>query len=162
MDPLMNKVYINIPFSWKSNSVDHSLELEWDALEDNVIGIPIFTQKQGRYKVNPEVHSRGVLGPVIMMTSSNGNIFRVSGSLCREFTGHRWIPCTKASAVGDWTWLLKIPFGPWKIRQFRLKLSVGGYFPMFFWNTLQYHLTISTRFYYIIQTHAIYRGVWIL
>ena len=26
-----------------------------------------------------------------MMTSSNGNIFRVTGSLCEEFTGHRWI-----------------------------------------------------------------------
>ena len=33
----------------------------------------------------------------IMMTSSNGNIFRVSGPLCGEFTGQRWIPCTKAS-----------------------------------------------------------------
>ena len=32
-----------------------------------------------------------------MMTSSNGNIFRVTGPLCGEFTGHRWIPCTKAS-----------------------------------------------------------------
>ena len=28
----------------------------------------------------------------IMMTSSNGNIFRVIGPLCGEFTGHRWIP----------------------------------------------------------------------
>ena len=26
------------------------------------------------------------------MTSSNGNIFRVTGYLCGEFTGHRWIP----------------------------------------------------------------------
>ena len=33
----------------------------------------------------------------VMMTSSNGNIFRVTGLLCREFTGHRWIPRTKAS-----------------------------------------------------------------
>ena len=31
------------------------------------------------------------------MTSSNGNIFRVTGLLCGEFTGHRWIPLTKAS-----------------------------------------------------------------
>ena len=31
------------------------------------------------------------------MKSSNGNIFRVTGSLCGEFTGHRWIPLTKAS-----------------------------------------------------------------
>ena len=32
-----------------------------------------------------------------MMTSSNGYIFRVTGPLCGEFTGHRWIPLTKAS-----------------------------------------------------------------
>ena len=32
-----------------------------------------------------------------MMTSSNGNIFRVTGYLCGEFTGHRWIPHTKTS-----------------------------------------------------------------
>ena len=33
----------------------------------------------------------------VMKTSSNGNIFRVTGPLCVEFTGHRWIPRTKAS-----------------------------------------------------------------
>ena len=32
-----------------------------------------------------------------MMTSSNGNIFRVTGHLCGEFTGPLWIPRTKAS-----------------------------------------------------------------
>ena len=32
-----------------------------------------------------------------MMTSSNGNIFRVTRSLCGEFAGHWWIPFTKAS-----------------------------------------------------------------
>ena len=32
-----------------------------------------------------------------MKTSSNGNIFRVTGHLCGEFTGHRWIPRTTAS-----------------------------------------------------------------
>ena len=33
----------------------------------------------------------------LMMTSSNGKIFRVTGHLCGEFTGPRWIPHTKAS-----------------------------------------------------------------
>ena len=37
-------------------------------------------------------HSNGSL---LMMTSSNGSIFRVIGPLCEEFTGHRWIPHTK-------------------------------------------------------------------
>ena len=37
-----------------------------------------------------------------MMTSSNGNIFRVTGPLCGEFTVHRWIPLTKASDAELW------------------------------------------------------------
>ena len=37
-----------------------------------------------------------------VMTSSNGNIFRVTGHLCGEFTGHRWIPPTKASDADIW------------------------------------------------------------
>ena len=32
-----------------------------------------------------------------MMTSSIGNIFRVTGPLWGEITGHQWIPLTKAS-----------------------------------------------------------------
>ena len=40
-----------------------------------------------------------------MMTSSNGNIFRVTGPLCGEFTGHRWIPLTKASDAVLWCFL---------------------------------------------------------
>ena len=35
-----------------------------------------------------------------VMTSSNGNIFRVTGPLCREFTGHRWIPHHKSQWRG--------------------------------------------------------------
>ena len=42
------------------------------------------------------------LGPestavTVIMASSKGNIFRVTGPLCGEFTDHRWIPITKAS-----------------------------------------------------------------
>ena len=40
-----------------------------------------------------------------MMTSSNGNIFRATGPLCGEFTGHRWIPRTKASDAELWCFL---------------------------------------------------------
>ena len=32
---------------------------------------------------------------IIMMTSSNGKIFRVTGHLCGEFTGPRWIPAQR-------------------------------------------------------------------
>ena len=44
---------------------------------------------------------------VIMMTSSNGNIFRVTGHLCGEFTGHRWIPHTHK---GQWRGALMFSF----------------------------------------------------
>ena len=40
------------------------------------------------------------------MTSSNGNIFRVTGTLCGEFTSHRWISLTKASDAELWCFLL--------------------------------------------------------
>ena len=40
-----------------------------------------------------------------MMTSSNGNIFRVTDHLCGEFTGPRWIPRTKASDAELWCFL---------------------------------------------------------
>ena len=30
-----------------------------------------------------------------MTTSSNGNIFHVTGPLCGDFTGHRWIPAQR-------------------------------------------------------------------
>ena len=39
------------------------------------------------------------------MTSSNGNIFRVTGHLCGEFTGPRWISHTKASDAELWCFL---------------------------------------------------------
>ena len=44
-------------------------------------------------------------GIVSMMTSSNGSIFRVTGHLCGEFTGHQWIPLTKTSDAELWCFL---------------------------------------------------------
>ena len=38
----------------------------------------------------------------IMMTSSNETICRVTGPLCGEFTGQRWIPLTKDSHAELW------------------------------------------------------------
>ena len=45
------------------------------------------------------------LGNFTMMTSWNGNIFHVTGHLCGEFTGPRWIPRTKASDAELWCFL---------------------------------------------------------
>ena len=41
-----------------------------------------------------------------MMTSSNENIFRVTGPLCGEFASHRWIPLAKASNAELWCFFL--------------------------------------------------------
>ena len=39
------------------------------------------------------------------MTSWNGNTFRITGHLCGEFTGPRWIPRTKVSDAELWCFL---------------------------------------------------------
>ena len=49
--------------------------------------------------------SGAMLEMLLMMTSSNGNIFRVTGHLCGEFTGHRRILHTKASDAELWCFL---------------------------------------------------------
>ena len=46
-----------------------------------------------------------------MMTSSNGNIFRVTSHLCGEFTGSRWIP-HKRLRKQWWGWWFDMPWGP--------------------------------------------------
>ena len=43
---------------------------------------------------------------ISMMTLSIGNIFRATGHLCGEFTGHWWIPRTKASDAELWCFIL--------------------------------------------------------
>ena len=57
-----------------------------------------------------------------MMMSSNGNIFRVTGRLCGEFTGHRWISHTKASDAELW-WLFDL-----RLNKRLSKQSWGGWF----------------------------------
>ena len=40
----------------------------------------------------------------------NGNIFRLTGSLCGKFTGHRWILRTKASDAYIWCFVWSAPW----------------------------------------------------
>ena len=62
---------------------------------------------------NVGIHINLVLCLIIcnkyIMTSSNGNIIRVTGHLCGEFTGHRWIPRTKACDAELWYILWSAP-----------------------------------------------------
>ena len=57
-----------------------------------------------RYKMGP-----GACFKNNMMTSSNGNIFHITGHLCGEFNGCRWIPRTKASDAELWGFLWSAP-----------------------------------------------------
>ena len=45
----------------------------------------------------------------LMMTSSNENIFRVTGPLWGESTGHRWIPLTETNDAELWCFLWSAP-----------------------------------------------------
>ena len=45
----------------------------------------------------------------LVLPQNYGNIFRVTVPLWREFTGHRWIPLTKASDVELWCFLWSVP-----------------------------------------------------
>ena len=44
----------------------------------------------------------------VMMASSNGILFRVTGHWCGEFTGPRWIPHPKASDAELWCFLWSV------------------------------------------------------
>ena len=50
------------------------------------------------FPINAKHHHNPVW--YIMMTSSSGNIFRVTGPLCGEFTSYRWFPLQKPVTRG--------------------------------------------------------------
>ena len=54
-------------------------------------------------------HFQSLGSRLYMMTSSNGNIFRVTDHLCVKFTGHWWISCTTASDAELWCFLWSAP-----------------------------------------------------
>ena len=63
----------------------------------------IFLQFSVSVSIKKNISIMTIVGtPVIMMMSSNGNIFRVTGHLCDEFSGLQWIPRTKASDAELW------------------------------------------------------------
>ena len=119
---LMNYSLLPTVFGKKFWVTNHSFRHQW-AILALWIGIT-------RYLSNPPVHCElttfhgtnngvtwnGGLGPILpqrsvgdMMTSSNGNIFRVTGPLWEEYIGYRWIPLTKASDAELWCFLWSAP-----------------------------------------------------
>ena len=77
----------NSIFRLANHMVEHTSQ--WEALSHTLLAVP----KPSSY----------------MMTSANGNIFRVTGHLCGEFTGPWWIPRTKASDAELWRFLWYTP-----------------------------------------------------
>ena len=59
------------------------------------------------YENVPCYNGTTLLGRIcgVMMTSSNGNIFSITGPLCRQSTDHRWIPLTMDSEAELWPYL---------------------------------------------------------
>ena len=90
----------------------NQLRLVWwrihAALLDKLLGLTYSNHVISYCTISYELTCYLVLSS-FMMTSSNGNIFRVTGPLCGEFTGPRWIPCTKASDAELWCFLWSAP-----------------------------------------------------
>ena len=73
-----------------------------------------------------------------MITSSNGNIFRVTGHLFGEFTGPRWSPHTKASDVELWCFFICVRINGWvnnrkagDLRRYRTHYDVSVMFHVY-------------------------------
>ena len=66
-------------------------------------------QKRSKFCVTCLCAGNSPVTGQFMMTSSNVNIFRVTGHLWGEFTGPRWIPLAKASDAELWCFLWSSP-----------------------------------------------------
>ena len=96
--------------------------------------------------------------PPIMMTSSNGNIFRVTGLLCGEFTGHRWIPRTKSSDAELWCFLWSVP-EPQLSKQWRRRwLETPSRSLWLHCNVLQF--ISNWRAFFMLLLHSLNKGLW--
>ena len=89
--------------SWASNRYAGGLK-RYRAHYDVTVMYAQYSPKYAQWisRSLPDGLRYGVVRGYHMMTSSNGNIFRVTGLLWGEFTGHRWIPTTKASNAELW------------------------------------------------------------
>ena len=99
----MNKLWIydyesEIQFGFDTNIIYKHL----DTLKINVVSNSLKQHCQCLKKTTQKLWT-----PI--MTSSNGNISRLTGPLCGEFTSHRWIPLTKASDAERWCFLWSVP-----------------------------------------------------
>ena len=105
-----------IQFRWqqesKSNKLIRSVELDIRLLSQN---LHRYSPGKGCVTSLLSIFTYGTVNLVIMssgntmMTSSNENIFRVTGPLWGKSSGHRWIPLTDASDEELWCVLWSAP-----------------------------------------------------
>ena len=79
-----------------------------------------------------------------MMTSSNGNIFRVTGHLSGEFTGYRWIPRTNASDAEFWCFL-------WSAHEYTVEYTFAR---LMIWDAIAPIDWLIVQFYYVTFWHS--------
>ena len=105
------------------------------------------------------------------MTSSNENIFRVTGHLRGEFTADRWIPCTKASdAELRWFVLIRVWINGWvnnceagDLRRHRAHYDV--IVMRYMWSCPLYVCTcrrVSDTGVCVLKLHIPIRGAWLI
>ena len=107
-------VNINMVRIWGSSMVTSLIYISKRKSESRSINYIIISMKERRNSRALAIELRySCTNPSIlwqhMMTSSNGNTFRISGPLCGEITDYRWIPPTKASDAGLWCCLWCAP-----------------------------------------------------
>ena len=89
-----------LPLSYTHTGADHNTHIQrWNCHKVNCACFCLF------FIYIKSHHIQVIESAWYMMTSWNGNIFRVTGHLCGEFTGPRWIPHTKASDAELWCFL---------------------------------------------------------
>ena len=85
----------DLPYTCQKNISDINVHIAWLRPTDLAIVVGIWCMV---------VHLLNY-----MKTSSSGNLFRVTGPLCGEFTRYRWIPLTKSSDAELWCFLWSAP-----------------------------------------------------
>ena len=94
-DLRLNKRLNKQPWGWWFETPSWSLWRQCNVCKMQWCGHPVLFQRCVTENGCNYWHRNGNVD--IMMTSSNGILFCVTGTLCGEFTGHRWIPLKKAS-----------------------------------------------------------------
>ena len=96
---LANIIYFPLSFEWFVTHIDGTGERDFEGCWLS-LSFSLFDTSDSHGYVRYPIRSY-----TSMMMSSNGNILCITGHLCGEFTGSRWIPHTKAIDAELWCFL---------------------------------------------------------